>query len=149
MSQHARRTHGHGDRVLIFPWFRTESANPVPTYTVVAEHLHVSSWPAGLRALVWAYRVHRRLRAFPGLRAHRFAMDIRNRALWTVSAWSTRSALVTFERSEWHHDAARKAISPHLRSSTFAVWDRDASLPPVSWLEIRHRIGEASRRAER
>lgn len=129
------------------PWFRASLPGPDTSCTVVAGQLQFSSWRGGLRSLLWTARVHHRLGSCPGLLGHSLAVDLRRRVLCTVSAWSSRSAVVAFERSEWHHGAARREISPRLTSSTFAVWDSESALLPLTWVEIDRRLGEASRRA--
>lgn len=89
--------------------------------------------------LIWTYRARRSLARAPGLVGFQLGYDIRRSALWTASAWSTRTGLIHFERSEIHR-AAMAALRPVLRPSTFVVWTTDAAGLPSGWDEIQRRI---------
>jgi hypothetical protein len=122
------------------PWPSTRA--PV---TVVAGRLPLRSWRSVPRVLVWVMRIRRTLRACPGVLGHRLGFDVRACALWTASAWSTRTALVHFERGEVHR-RAMTSLRPHVRPSTFVVWTTDGPGLPAGWDEVQRRIAAVEHR---
>ncbi len=120
----------------------TSARDPV---TVVAGRLPVRSWRSVPRVLVWVARVRRRLRAVPGLRGYRLGFDVQARALWTASAWSTRTALVRFEHSDVHRHAVA-ALRPYVQPAIFVVWTTSGAGLPPGWDEFERRIAAVEHR---
>jgi hypothetical protein len=123
--------------VIALPW--TLTGTPSGTVTVIAAQLplrYVRSLPA---TLAWTWRLRRALRDAPGLAGYAFAFQISASALWTVSAWTSRTALTAFEHNSVHQ-AAKIDLRPRLRPATFVVWSGPAVQLPVPWLEVRRRI---------
>ena len=83
------------------------------TCEVMAGRLQWTSWRSTAHALISAHRVHCALRGCRGLVGHRFAVELRTRSVWTLSAWSTRTTLVEFSRGR-AHSSVRGAIETAL-----------------------------------
>jgi hypothetical protein len=107
--------------------------------TVIAGRLPLQSWRSVPRVLVWTMRIRRSLRAAPGAVGYRLGIDVRTCALWTVSGWSTRTALIRFERGEVHRRAVA-TLRPYVQPSTFVVWTTDPADLPSGWDEVRRRM---------
>jgi hypothetical protein len=71
-------------------------------------------------------------------------MPISGSALWTVSAWTSRTALTAFQQNA-AHQAAETHLRARLRPATFAVWSCSAAQLPVPWPEIQRRIVAGTR----
>jgi hypothetical protein len=123
--------------MITAPW--TLAATPSGSVTVIAARLPLRSVRSVPATLVWTWRLRRALRNAPGLAGYAFAMPISGSALWTVSAWTSRTALTAFQHNE-AHQAAKIDLQARLRPATFAVWSCPAAQLPVPWPEIRRRI---------
>jgi len=123
--------------VITLPWKLAPTPSGIVTVIVARLPLRsVRSLPATM-ASTW--RLRRALRDAPGLAGYAFAFQISGSALWTVSAWTSRTDLTAFEHSD-PHQAAKVDLRPRLRPATFAVWNCPAAQLPVPWPEIRRRI---------
>jgi hypothetical protein len=123
--------------VITLPW--TRAATPSGTVTVIAARLPLRSVRSLPATLAWTWRLRRALRDAPGLAGYALAFQISGLALWTVSAWTSRTDITAFEHSDPHH-AAKTHLRERLRPATFAVWNCPAAQLPVPWPEIRRRI---------
>jgi hypothetical protein len=123
--------------VITLPW--TLVAIPSDSVTVIAARLPLRSVRSLPATLVWTWRLRRALRDAPGLTGCAVACQISGSALWTVSAWTSRTALTAFEHNGVHQ-AAKVDLRARLRPATFAVWSCPAAQLPVPWPEIRRRI---------
>jgi hypothetical protein len=134
--------------VITLPW--TLTATPSATVTVIAARLPLRSVRSLPAILVWTWRLRRALRDAKGLAGYAFAFQTSGSALWTVSAWTSRTALTAFEHNE-AHQAAKVDLHARLRPATFAVWNCPAAQLPVPWAEIRRRIlaGARTRQSRR
>jgi hypothetical protein len=128
--------------VLTVPWTTTHPAPSAHTCTVIAARLPLISTHTVPAAVIWAWRIRRHLAGTPGLVGHALALEMSGQALWTVSAWSSRTQLLAFDRGDIHQNA-KAALRPRLRPATFAVWSCPASDLPLLWPEIRRRIAAA------
>ena len=123
--------------MITLPW--TLAATQSGDVTVIAARLPLRSARSLPATVAWAWRVRRALRDAPGLAGYAFAFQICGSALWTVSAWQSRTELTGFEHSGAHRGATM-ALRPRLRPATFAVWSCQATELPVEWPEVRRRI---------
>jgi hypothetical protein len=123
--------------VITLPW--TLAASPSGTVTVIVARLPLRSVRSLPATLAWTWRLRRALRDAPGLAGYALAMSISGSALWTVSAWTSRTALTAFEHSD-PHQVAKIDLQARLRPATFAVWSCPAEQLPVPWPEVRRRI---------
>jgi hypothetical protein len=133
------------DGVLTAPWTTVAPFSPRNDCTVIAVRLPLRSLRSLPSTLNWTWRVRRQLDVTPGVAGHATALDLTDLALWTVSAWTSRTELIRFDRSELHQ-TAKSILWPHFRPATFAVWNCDHATLPVSWSEVRSRIESASQR---
>jgi hypothetical protein len=111
--------------------------------TLIAARLPLRSWRSLLPALARARRLRRALREVPGAAGCSFAVQLRDPALWTVSAWTSRTDLTAFEQGA-AHQAAKTDLLDRLRPATFAVWDCPGPLLPVRWSDVQRRIEDAT-----
>jgi hypothetical protein len=134
--------------VITLPW--TFAATPSATVTVIAARLPLRSVRSLPATLAWTWRLRRALGDAPGLTGYAFAFQISESALWTVSAWTSRTALTAFQHNAVHR-AAKLDLRARLRPATFAVWSCPAAQLPVRWPEIRGRIlaGTRTRQSRR
>ncbi len=124
--------------MISLPWTATTGLpDPGLACTVFAARLPLRSRRALPRALLYALRVRRAVRATDGALGHAIALDAAT--LWTVSAWTDRSALARFERSPAHR-AAKHRLQTDLQPSTYAVWRCRAGDPPGGWAHARRRL---------
>ena len=123
--------------VITLPW--TLAGTPSGTVTMIVARLPLRSVRSLPATLAWTWRLRRALRAAPGLAGYAFAFQISGSALWTVSAWTSRTDLTAFAHSE-PHQAAKVDLQARLRPATFAVWSCPAAQLPVPWPEVRRRI---------
>lgn len=91
------------------------------------------------RLLLWALRLRHELARAPGLFGYSLAADLRDKTLWTVSAWSSRVELGQFDRSAAHR-GAKDRLRPRMMPSTLVMWNCRAGELPVAWTEARSRI---------
>lgn len=124
---------------MVFTLSRAALSPTTEPITVVAGQLPLRSWRSVPRLLVWTRRVRRSLSTAPGLLGYRFGYDVRASALWMMSAWSTRTELIHFERRTVHLSAMAD-LRPFLRPSTFVVWTTDNADEPFGWDDARRRI---------
>lgn len=128
--------------MLTTPWTNGVTG-PDRDCTVIAGRLPLQSFRDLPAVIAWAWRIRRHLAATPGLAGHATAVDISRPALWTVSAWTSRTDLGRFDGGELHR-AAKSALRPRLWPATFVVWTCDPTDLPVAWSEVRRRIAAAS-----
>ncbi len=125
--------------VITLPWTLAGTPSGTVTVTVIAARLPLRSARSLPSTLAWTWRLRRALRDAPGLAGYAFAFQISGSALWTVSAWTSRTDLTAFEHSDPHR-AAKIDLQARLRPATFAVWSCPAAQLPVPWPEVRRRI---------
>ncbi|MDQ1690391.1 MAG: hypothetical protein QOD87_499 [Pseudonocardiales bacterium] len=131
------------DGVLTLPWPSFAPDSPDRACTVLAARLPLRSLRSVPAALTWTWRLHGELSTTPGVAGHAAALELTDLALWTVSAWTSRTDLTRFDRSDLHQ-TARSVLRPQLWPATFAVWTCAHAALPVSWAEVRARIESAS-----
>jgi hypothetical protein len=132
--------------MLTVAWTTIHPAPPGHTCTVIAARLPLMSFQAIPASLVWAQRIRRHLAATAGVVGHSLALEMAGPALWTVSAWSSRTHLNAFHRSDLHQ-AAIAVLQPKLHPLTLAVWSCTASELPAQWPDVRRRIAAGTERA--
>jgi heme-degrading monooxygenase HmoA len=132
--------------MLTLPWTTTGSAPLVDQPTVLAGRLPFRSLRQLLPAVWWAHRIRGQLAHTRGLAGHSLAIDFRNRTVWTVSVWTSRTSLNEFDHSAVHQ-GAKAGLRSQMLPSTFVMWTHPGSEIPVSWPEIRARIAGATRPA--
>jgi hypothetical protein len=123
--------------VITLPW--TRAVTPTRSVTVIAARLPLRSLRSMPATVAWTWRLRRALRDAPGLAGYAFAFQICGSALWTVSAWTSRTELTAFERSDAHREA-KTNLRARLLPATLAVWSCSAAQLPVHWREVRRRI---------
>ena len=132
----------YGDTVLALPWTGVRRSDPLGVCTIFAGRLPMRSYRHMPRLLWFAARIRRQLSHTPGVLGYAFALDLRSTALWTVSAWSDRASLATFDRTAPHR-TARRVLGSVMLPPTFAVWTWRIDQLPVPWHETRMRVREA------
>jgi hypothetical protein len=128
--------------MLSLPWTTTRPSSS-GRGTVIAGRLPLLAYRDLPAVVAWAHRTRRHLVSTPGLVGHVTAISVLPPTLWTVSAWANRADLSRFDHSDGHR-AAKSALRSRLAPGTFAVWNCDLAELPVTWAEIRRRIGAAS-----
>ena len=121
------------------PWIKTGIPEPDAGITVMASRLPLRSHRDIPRFLKHTWLVRRQLVRSPGLIGYSLDARLLGKTFWTVSAWSGRGGLGAFDRSGPHH-AAKGAIRPTMRPSTFVMWTCRPEDLPISWDEVRERI---------
>ena len=129
--------------MLALRW-TTPSRPPGPAVdcTVLATKLPLRSHRDLPRFVRWSLRIRRQLSRTPGLLGYSVALQLLDRTLWTVSAWSDRRELARFDRSGAHR-AAKDALRAALLPSVLVLWTCPVAQLPVGWPEVRRRIAEA------
>lgn len=130
--------------MLILPWTPASAVGPETTCTVLAARLPLRRYRTLPRALVHALAMRRALTRTPGLVGHALGVQVRGKTLWTISAWTDRTALVTFERSRAHR-SAKDGLRERLLPSTLAVWTCPVRDLPLGWDEVRRRMASTGR----
>jgi len=127
------------------PWTKTGTPEPDAVLTVMASRLPLRSHRDLPRFFRHTWLVRRQLLRSPGLVG--FSLDAHplGKTFWTVSAWSSRPDLGAFDRSG-PHGAAKAAIRPTMRPSTFVMWTCHPEDLPISWDEVRERIAAVATR---
>jgi hypothetical protein len=128
--------------VITLPW--TLVGTPSATVTVIVARLALRSVRSMPATLTWTRQMHLALREAPGVAGYSFAFQISGSALWTASAWTSRTALTAFEHTDTHR-AAKTDLQARLLSATFAVGSCPPTQLPVPWPELRRRINAAAR----
>ena len=131
--------------MLTVSWTTAHPAPPTHTCTVIAARLPLRSSRAIFASVIWAWRIRRHLADTPGVVGHALALEMAGPALWTVSAWNSRTHLTAFARSDLHQ-GAMAALRPKLRPATLAVWSCPASELPARWPDVRRRIAAGTDR---
>lgn len=129
--------------MLTLPWTTITKGSPDRGCTVIAARLPLRSFRSLPAALTWTWRLRRQLGAAPGVAGHATALELTDLALWTVSAWTSRTDLTRFDHSDLHQ-AAKTILRPQLWPATLAVWTCPHGALPVPWAEVRARIESAS-----
>jgi hypothetical protein len=135
------------DFVLALPW--TTVAGPPGSAglcTIFAGRLPLRSFRDVPRLLWFVARIRRQLSHTPDVMGYAVALDIREKALWVVSAWSHRAGLARFDRTVPHR-TAKVALRSATLPPTFVVWTWPADQLPVPWTETCTRVHEAANRA--
>ena len=133
--------------MLTVPWKSAHAVAPTHTCTVIAARLPLRSSRAIPASVIWAWRIRRHLATTPGVVGHALALEAAGPALWTVSAWSSRTHLSAFDRSDLHQ-AAIDVLRPRMHPATLAVWSCAASELPAQWCDVRRRIAAGTARAD-
>jgi hypothetical protein len=114
--------------------------DPAGVCTVFAARLPLRSYRDVPRLVWFAVRVRRQLRSATAVLGYALRLRIRDKTLWTVSAWSHRGELARFARTEPHR-AAKQALRSAMLPSTIVLWTCPVDRLPVSWHETHERIG--------
>ena len=117
-------------------------AGPAVECTVLATKLPLRYHRDVPRFLRCGLGVRRQLSRTPGLVGYSVALQLLDRTLWTVSAWTDRRELARFDRSGAHR-AAKDLLRAALRPSVLVLWTCPVSQLPVGWPEVRRRVAEA------
>lgn len=123
------------------PWTRIFTVDPGTELTVMASKLPLRSHrhiPAFLR---WTLRIRGQLAQAPGLVGYSLDAHLLRKRFWTVSAWTSRAAIEKFVSRE-PHATAMAAIRPHMDDSAFVFWTATSDDLPISWADVRRRVGE-------
>jgi hypothetical protein len=129
--------------VPTLPWITvSRPADPAAACTIFAARLPVRSYRHVPRVLWSAFRIHRQLHHTPGIVGYAFDLEMGQKTLWTVSAWTDRGGLARFDRTAPHW-TARHALRAVTLPSTFVVWTCRIDQLPVPWRETRRRLGGA------
>jgi hypothetical protein len=129
--------------MLALPWTTPNgAAGPAVECTVLATKLRLRSHRDVSRFVRWSLRIRHQLSRTPGLVGYSIALQLLDRTLWTVSAWTDRRELARFDRSGPHR-AAKDLLRGVLRPSVLVLWTCPAAQLPVGWPEVRRRIAEA------
>jgi len=129
------------------PWISVETADHDAELTIMASRLPLRSHRHVPRFLWHTWLVHRRLARSPGLVGYSLDARLVGKTFWTVSAWKSRPELGGFDRSSPHR-AAKGAIRPAMRPSTFVMWRCRADALPITWQEVRNRVEAAATTAD-
>ena len=115
--------------------------------TVLAARLPLRSYRDVPRLVWFAVRIRRQLRRTTAVLGYAYLLRIREKTLWTVSAWSHRGELARFDRTEPHR-TAKQALRGAMLPSTLVLWTCPVHRLPISWHETHVRIGavQAGRR---
>jgi hypothetical protein len=116
--------------------------DPAGVCTIVAVRLPLRSYRDVPRLVWYAVRIRRQLRRTTAVLGYAFALRIRQKTLWTVSAWSHRADLARFDRTEPHR-TAKQALRNTMLPSTLVLWTCSVDRLPVPWQETHARIGAA------
>ena len=127
----------------VLPWINVATVDPDADLTVMASKLPLRSHRHLPRFLRQTWLVHRQLSRSPGLVGYSLDARLVGKTFWTVSAWTSRPDLGGFDRSGPHR-AAKEAIRPAMRPSTFVMWRCRADALPITWHEVRGRIEAAA-----
>ena len=128
------------------PWTTVNTASdPAGACTVFAAQLRLRRYRQMPRLLWLTLRIRRQLAHTPGLLGYAFDLEIRQRTLWTSSAWTRRTALARFERG-YPHQSAKLALRSAILPPAFAVWTCPIDRLPVPWRETHDRIRANSNR---
>jgi hypothetical protein len=125
------------------PWTTLASLDPDTECTVMASKLPLRSHRHVPRFLYRTILIRRQLAHTPGLAGYGLNADLRGKTFWTVSAWTRRTDLGRFDRTD-PHKSAKDAIRPAMLPSTFVVWTCRASDLPIAWDEVARRIDAVS-----
>jgi hypothetical protein len=129
--------------VPALPWTSFANVDPDTECTVMASRLPLRSHATIPKFLVWTVRIRRQLAQAHGLVGYALDARLLRKTFWTVSVWTSRSELGTFNRTDPHRtgtDTIRRAMRP----TTFVVWTVRAGDLPIRWDEVRRRIGDPS-----
>ena len=120
-------------------------ADPAGVCTVLAARLPLRSYRDVPRLFWYAVRIRRQLRRTRAVLGYAFMFRIRQKTLWTVSAWSHRAELARFDRTDPHR-AAKQALRGAMLPSTLVLWTSPFDRLPISWHETHARITAAKAR---
>ena len=121
------------------PWTSRATLAPDTECTVMGSRLPLRSHRSIPRFMLWTLRIRRQLADSPGLVGYALDAHLVDKTFWTVSAWTGRPELASFDRTD-PHAAAKSAIGPAMLPTTFVFWSCTAADLPVSWDEVRRRI---------
>ncbi|MBQ0828746.1 DUF3291 domain-containing protein [Streptomyces tagetis] len=107
---------------------------------VFASRFETRSLWGALRFLARTPGVWRQVGAAPGAYGATLKAEPFRRTFWTLSAWESPGALRDFARSGAHAPTSR-GLSGQMRDAAFASWTAPAGELPVSWAEVRRRLG--------
>jgi hypothetical protein len=123
------------------PWSSHETVEPDTECTVMASRLPLRSHakiPGFFAAMM---RIRRQLAGATGLIGYALNAELAPKTFWTLSAWKSRQDLDQFARTDPHASDVGK-IRPSMEPTTFVFWTARAGDLPISWDEVRRRIGD-------
>ena len=125
------------------PWVTVETVDLDAELTMIASRLPLRSHGHVPRFLWHIWLVHRQLARSAGLVGYSMDAQLVAKTFWTISAWTNRPDLGGFDGSSPHR-AAKDALRPVMRPSTFVMWRCRADALPITWQEVRRRVEVAA-----
>ncbi len=112
---------------------------PAGACTVFGARLPLRSYRDVPRLVWFAVRIRWQLRRTTAVLGYALRLRIREKTLWTVSAWSDRTELARFDRTGPHR-TAKQALRGAMLPSTLVLWTCAIDRLPISWHEAHVRI---------
>jgi hypothetical protein len=114
--------------------------DPAGMCTVLAATLPLRSYRDVPRLMWHAVRIRRQLQRTTAVLGYAFLLRIREKTLWTVSAWTHRAELARFDHTGPHR-TAKQALRDAMLPSTLVLWTCPVDRLPIPWHETHARIG--------
>jgi hypothetical protein len=84
-------------------------------------------------------RIRRQLAHSEGLVGYALDAQLSRKTFWTLSAWTDRHHLRSFDRADPHKGSVA-VTRPRMDRTTFVTWSTTAAELPVTWAEAVRRV---------
>jgi hypothetical protein len=123
------------------PWGTADTPTASRNAYVMASRFELTSAWRSPAFLVQSIRAWQQARHSPGVFGATLRAQLLRRTYWTLSAWTDRSALYAFARTEPHR-TIMKRVRPWAKTATFRFWTvpADKLTPAELWAEAQRRI---------
>jgi hypothetical protein len=125
------------------PWLAVGTPDPDADLIVMASRLPLRSHGDIPRFLRHTWLIRRQLARSPGLIGYSLDAHLLAKTFWTVSVWQSRPDLGAFDRTG-PHVKAKGVLRSAMMPSTFVMWRCRPEDLPITWAEVRERVGAAS-----
>ncbi|HLM64475.1 MAG TPA: hypothetical protein VK306_09280 [Acidimicrobiales bacterium] len=121
------------------PWTTIDTVEPETEVVVMASRLPLRRYRHIPGFMAATLRIRRQLAQSEGLVGYALDAQLSRKTFWTLSAWTDRNHLRSFDRADPHKGSVA-VTRPRMDPTTFVTWTTTAGELPVAWPEAVRRV---------